>query len=422
MQTVFLPSGTRSAFLASRYIREISLRGRRRVAPRAAPVARRAEGEVRPDDAASTTASTTRSTTPRRCCGGHRHHRHRPHDAAVVVADDQPRRDPRAARGGAQPPARRAAPGPLDAEGAPGVRHQDPRARPTTSSRPPGPRPSGWCSAPRSCGPPSSGPARSWRRPRATPAAVRHETEDFVDQRLASFEILLDRLPKTVAAGREKLAIGVPARDAPEPDPTRSSATRLLRPGPVTGQLSRARGRCRARCSSTSPSSCADPASRAGRSASRSPSDGLAVARLGRARRRPDRRRRRPREPERRHRRHRPGVGAVGRRVPALPRRRPAARSTCSVQELYQATPRRATTPSPSTATSSTSSRWSREALLLELPAGPAVPPRLRRAVPRVRRRPQRRRLRPPARAARSALGRPRRPAGAASTVRPISR
>jgi hypothetical protein len=53
----------------------------------------------------------------------------------------------------------------------------------------------------------------------ATSAQMRHETEDFVDQRLASFEILLDRLAKTVAAGREKLAIGVPARKAPEPDP-----------------------------------------------------------------------------------------------------------------------------------------------------------------------------------------------------------
>lgn len=49
---------------------------------------------------------------------------------------------------------------------------------------------------------------------------MRHETEDFVDQRLASFEILLDRLMKTVAAGREKLAIGVPARRQAEPDPT----------------------------------------------------------------------------------------------------------------------------------------------------------------------------------------------------------
>lgn len=34
------------------------------------------------------------------------------------------------------------------------------------------------------------------------------ETEDFLDQRLASFEILLDKLAKTVGAGRQKLSIG----------------------------------------------------------------------------------------------------------------------------------------------------------------------------------------------------------------------
>ncbi|HTH07113.1 MAG TPA: hypothetical protein VMS14_05835 [Ilumatobacteraceae bacterium] len=37
---------------------------------------------------------------------------------------------------------------------------------------------------------------------------LRHETEDFLDQRLASFEILLDRLSKTVQAGRTRLDIG----------------------------------------------------------------------------------------------------------------------------------------------------------------------------------------------------------------------
>ena len=54
---------------------------------------------------------------------------------------------------------------------------------------------------------------------------LRHETEDFLDQRLASFEILLDRLQKTVAAGRTKLAIGstrdVPIIEADEDDPTK---------------------------------------------------------------------------------------------------------------------------------------------------------------------------------------------------------
>ena len=34
---------------------------------------------------------------------------------------------------------------------------------------------------------------------------LRHEAEDFCDQKLASFEIVLDRTLKTVQAGREKL-------------------------------------------------------------------------------------------------------------------------------------------------------------------------------------------------------------------------
>ncbi|MDO8391245.1 MAG: hypothetical protein Q7V57_12225 [Actinomycetota bacterium] len=37
---------------------------------------------------------------------------------------------------------------------------------------------------------------------------LHHETEDFLDQRLASFEILLDKLSKTVHAGRARLSIG----------------------------------------------------------------------------------------------------------------------------------------------------------------------------------------------------------------------
>ncbi len=46
---------------------------------------------------------------------------------------------------------------------------------------------------------------------------LRHETEDFLDQRLASFEILLDKLNKTVHAGRSRLAIGAQS-ETPEPD------------------------------------------------------------------------------------------------------------------------------------------------------------------------------------------------------------
>jgi cell division septum initiation protein DivIVA len=45
---------------------------------------------------------------------------------------------------------------------------------------------------------------------------MRLETEDFCDQRLASFEIVLDRLQRVVAVGREKLA-GRAAEPAPAP-------------------------------------------------------------------------------------------------------------------------------------------------------------------------------------------------------------
>ncbi len=52
---------------------------------------------------------------------------------------------------------------------------------------------------------------------------LRHETEDFLDQRLGSFEILLDKLQRTVQAGRQRLSIG--QHREPEPagdeDPTK---------------------------------------------------------------------------------------------------------------------------------------------------------------------------------------------------------
>ncbi|MFK8025710.1 MAG: hypothetical protein AB8G26_17265 [Ilumatobacter sp.] len=37
---------------------------------------------------------------------------------------------------------------------------------------------------------------------------LKHETEDFLDQRLGSLEILLDKLGRTVHAGRQRLSIG----------------------------------------------------------------------------------------------------------------------------------------------------------------------------------------------------------------------
>ena len=46
--------------------------------------------------------------------------------------------------------------------------------------------------------------------------ALRHQAEDFVDTKLAGMEIVLDRLTRTVQAGRAKLA--VPHRSGSRPD------------------------------------------------------------------------------------------------------------------------------------------------------------------------------------------------------------
>ncbi|HEY5272055.1 MAG TPA: hypothetical protein VIJ34_02350 [Acidimicrobiales bacterium] len=51
---------------------------------------------------------------------------------------------------------------------------------------------------------------------------IRHEAEDYVDRKLASFEIVLDRTIRTVQAGRERLT-GAPA--VPSAEPTEAEAT-----------------------------------------------------------------------------------------------------------------------------------------------------------------------------------------------------
>jgi hypothetical protein len=50
---------------------------------------------------------------------------------------------------------------------------------------------------------------------------MRHEAEDFCDQKLAGMEIVLDRLIRTVQSGRAKLATP-PAPSAVEPESTRA--------------------------------------------------------------------------------------------------------------------------------------------------------------------------------------------------------
>lgn len=53
---------------------------------------------------------------------------------------------------------------------------------------------------------------------------LRNETEDFLDQRLGSFEILLDRLTKTVRSGRQRLAIGMQRHEEQQQEPQSDAA------------------------------------------------------------------------------------------------------------------------------------------------------------------------------------------------------
>ena len=70
--------------------------------------------------------------------------------------------------------------------------------------------------------------SRSSRTPSARPRAIRHEAEDYVDRKLAAFEVVLDRTMQTVQKGRERLQVHIDPREAPRPTTT---TPRLLRPG-----------------------------------------------------------------------------------------------------------------------------------------------------------------------------------------------
>lgn len=59
---------------------------------------------------------------------------------------------------------------------------------------------------------------------------LKHAAEDFVDQKLASFEIVLERVMKTVVGGRQKLRVA-PLPEADESDQTSADAE------PDTGEV-----------------------------------------------------------------------------------------------------------------------------------------------------------------------------------------
>ena len=125
-----------------------------------------------------------------------------PLSASVMVNRDEfgeilAGRDRRAARG--------AAPGALAAEGA-RRGHRAGRARGRRgSSTSPGSGPSAWSSGPRSCGRPAGPPRTPSTRPGASPPQMRLEAEDYVDRKLAGFEVVLDR---TMQTGGRRAASG----------------------------------------------------------------------------------------------------------------------------------------------------------------------------------------------------------------------
>ena len=49
-------------------------------------------------------------------------------------------------------------------------------------------------------------------------AAIRHEAEDYVDRKLAAFEVVLDRTMQTVQKGRERLQVHAPSPEVNESD------------------------------------------------------------------------------------------------------------------------------------------------------------------------------------------------------------
>jgi hypothetical protein len=54
---------------------------------------------------------------------------------------------------------------------------------------------------------------------------MRHEAEDYCDQKLAGMEIVLERIMRTVQAGRAKLQATAPPVEAPETTPTPAGST-----------------------------------------------------------------------------------------------------------------------------------------------------------------------------------------------------
>ncbi len=149
------------------------------------------------------------------------------HHAAVGVGAGGPRRTARPAAGAARPAPRRVAPGPVAAARArrvPG--HPPARGRHLLEDvRAQAERMVQRTEIVRQA---NQVAQRILDDAREEARRLRHEAEDYCDQKLASFEIVLDRTIKTVQAGREKLQV------TPPPLPEDSDAPGVGADGPPT--------------------------------------------------------------------------------------------------------------------------------------------------------------------------------------------
>ena len=270
------------------------------------------------------------------------------------------------------------------------ARSSSPRsgARATRSSTPPARGPSAWCSAPRSCGPPSTRARRSSTTAEAEARRLRHEAEDYCDQKLAQ---LRDRARhatlKTVQAGRERAA-----RSPPRPADARRRRCRGRRRVDEAGVLRPGRLTCR-RPPGRSVVGVADLLRRPGVATARQRlevprSTALRSSTSAGARRCDGRRRRRARVARTTASSSTGTVRRRGRASAGAASDRPAASSSVEVSEVFEPRPASRARPTRSTATRSTSSRWSRDAVAARAAAGAAVRRRTARAcAPTLRRR-----------------------------------
>ena len=142
-----------------------------------------------------------------------------PVDAHVGVGARQPGGVPRAARGVDRDTPPGAASLAVAAQGSARSSSAKPVARPTTSSRQGGSAPSAWWSAPRWCARPAVAQTVV-DDAEASARQLRHEAEDYVDQKLAAFEVVLER---TLQAVGEASACRSSSRPIRGPGPTSPS-------------------------------------------------------------------------------------------------------------------------------------------------------------------------------------------------------